>query len=121
MLRSLFSKILLGGVVAQATSNLRQEITAAKTEFTSKIKSLIFGIGILALAIGIVLFAIGFLALAGLVALSNVWPMWLSALAIAGALLIIAGIVLAIGRKKIRKNSDLRPDRLMNAYRRFTL
>ncbi len=121
MLRSLLGKILLGGAVAQATSNLRQEVAAVRTEFTNKIKSLIFGAIILAFAVGIALFAIGFLALAALTALSNVWTMWLSALVIAGALLIIAWIFLAIGLRKVHKNSDLRPNRFMNAYRRFTL
>lgn len=121
MLRSIFGKILLGGAVAQATSSLRQEFTAIKIEITNKVKSLLVGIGILAFALGLTLFAVGLLALAGVSALSNIWPTWLAALVMAGVLLLIASIFLGLGLKKIRKNSDLRPDRLVNAYRRFTL
>jgi hypothetical protein len=125
MLRSLFSKIsvasFVGAAVAQATASIRQEVTAAKIELTNKIKALAIGILLLAFAAGLALFAVGFLAYAGLTALSSVWPMWLSALVIAGGLLLIASIFLGVGLKKVHQNSDLRPERLVSAYRRFTL
>jgi membrane protein implicated in regulation of membrane protease activity len=71
--------------------------------------------------VGLALFATGFLAFAGLIALSEVWPMWLSALVVAAVLFVIAWIFIGVGLRRVRKNSDLRPERLVNAYRRFNL
>lgn len=121
MFWSLLSKSLIGGVVAQATAGIRREVTATKTELINKIKALAVGFLYLTFAVGIAVFATGFLAYAAMVALSEVWPTWVAALTVAGVLIAIASVFLAIGLKRIRKNSDLRPERLMNAYRRFSL
>ncbi|MCJ7827455.1 MAG: phage holin family protein [Demequinaceae bacterium] len=125
MLRSLFSKIsvasFVGAAVAQATAGIRNEVNAAKTEFTNKIKAIAFGALLALFGAGLALFATGFIAYAGLIALADVWSMWLAALVIAGALLLIASIFLTIGLRRIHKNSDLRPERLLGAYRRFNL
>ena len=121
MFWSLLSKSLIGGVVAQATASIRHEVASAKTELINKIKALAVGFLFLTFGVGIAVFATGFLAYAAMVALSEVWPTWLAALTVAGVLIAIASIFLSVGLKRIRKNSDLRPERLMNAYRRFNL
>lgn len=121
MFWSLLSKSLIGGVVAQATAGIRHEVSAAKTELINKIKALAVGFLYLTFAVGVAVFATGFLAYAAMVALSEVWPTWVAALTVAGVLIAIASIFLSIGLKRIRQNSDLRPERLVNAYRRFNL
>ncbi|MBN2176549.1 MAG: phage holin family protein [Demequinaceae bacterium] len=125
MLRSLFSKIsvasFVGAAVAQATAGIRNEVIAARDEFTNKIKAIAFGALLALFGAGLALFATGFLAYAALTALADVWPMWLAALVIAGVLLLAAWIFLAVGFRRIRKNADLRPERLLGAYRRFNL
>lgn len=123
MLRSLFSKMsiasFVGAAVAQATANIRNEVAAAREEFTNKIKALAMGALLAFFGVGLALFATAFLAYAALDALAGVWPTWLAALTVAGTLLLIGMIFAIVGVRRIRKNADLRPERLVGAYRRF--
>lgn len=125
MLRSLLGKLsfssFVGAAISQATASIRSEVAAAKAEFMAKIKGLILGAILVLFATGVCLFAIALFAFAALTALADVWTMWAAALVVGGVLLLIALILLMIGLRRIRKNSDLRPERLVNAYRRFNL
>jgi hypothetical protein len=127
MLRLLLGKFsvssLLGGIVGQAAGVIRNEIDTARRDFNRKIKALAAGIGLLVVGGAFAFLVIGLTVLAALDGLSNIWPLWLSALVIAGVFLIVAVIFIAVGLKRIRKNSDLRPERVVSAvsaYRRFT-
>lgn len=125
MLRSLLRRLSLasfvGAAISQATANIRSEVAVAKAELLAKIRALIIGAVLILLATGVALFAIGLFSYAATHALAEVWPMWLSAISVGGVLLVIGLILLGIGLRRIRKNADLRPERLMNAYRRFNV
>jgi hypothetical protein len=125
MLRSLLGKLSLasfvGAAISQATSNIRNEVAAAKAELLEKIRAIIVGAILVLFATGVALFAIGLFAYAATTALADVWPTWLAALTVGGALLVIGLILLSVGLRRIHKNSDLRPERLINAYRRFNI
>jgi magnesium-transporting ATPase (P-type) len=124
MLRALFGKLsfagLLSTALAQATSMLRYEVQLAKEELRRKIRAIAGGVVFVLIGAAFLFFVVALLLVAALVALSQVWPMWLAALVIAGALLIVASIFLAIGASRIKANSDLRPERAMLAYRKLT-
>lgn len=123
MLKALFGKLsvstLLGGLVSQLTSVVRYEVELAKREVQRKLKAIVAGLGLLVVAAAILFFALGLLILAAVVALSQVWPMWLAALVVAGVLAIVASVFVGVGVSRIKKNSDLRPERMVSAYRRF--
>jgi uncharacterized membrane protein YqjE len=124
MLRSLLGKFSLAGLatalLGQVTTVIRYEIEEAKREFRRKVKAILAGIGLLLVGAAFALCVIGLLILAAVDGLANVWPVWLSALTVAGGLLVFAIIFFAIGAGKIRKNTDLRPERVVSAYRAVT-
>ncbi len=124
MLRSLFGKFsvasLLTSLLGPVAIVIRHEIEAARREFRRKVKAILAGIGLILVGAAFALCVIGLLILAAVDGLSNVWPVWLSALAVAGGLLIFASVFFAIGAAKIRNNADLRPERVISAYRAFT-
>lgn len=125
MLRSLLGKLsfgsFFGAAISQATASIRNEVAKTKAEFLRKIRSIIHGAVLVLFATGVGLFAVGLFAYAATTALAEVWPTWLAALVVGGSLLLIALILLWVGLHRIHKNSDLRPERLVNAYRRFNL
>lgn len=107
----------IGASVGTGFSLLRDEVSTAKEEFSSKIRGLIGGAVFLAISIGLFVGAILMLLVAGIAALTLVWPTWLAILVVGGSLLLVSGILLAVGLAKIRNNRDLRPARAVNAAR----
>lgn len=69
------------------------------------VRDAIVGVGILVVAIGILLFAIAFALLAAFWALAEVLPNWQAALVMAGASLVAALILRAIGVHMIRRRA----------------
>jgi len=100
---------LLAGFIGRTTAMIKAELEKAKLEIQAKLKGLAAGSALLIGALAFILFAIGFLLVAAVAGLSTVWPVWLSALVIGGAVLLIALILLWIGLSLIKKNKDLRP------------
>ena len=124
MARSLFDAFsvssIVSSLVGQVTQALRHEVDLAKQELTRKVKGLLTGGILIAIAMGLAMGALILLVIAGVAALTLVWPLWLSALVGGGSLLVTALIFLAIGSVKIKKNKDLRPERAVSALRRFS-
>jgi hypothetical protein len=124
MLRSLLGKFSIAGLVSallsRVTTVIRYEIEEARREFHKKVKAIITGFILILVGAAFAFCVIGLLLFAAVYALSNVWPVWLSALVVAGGLLLIAIIFFAIGAAKVRKNTDLRPERVVSAYRAVT-
>jgi hypothetical protein len=88
--------------VAQDTSELvRAEIELAKAEIAAGIKANAIGIGMLVAAGVLVWLAVQGLLLAAGFALALVVPAWASALIITGVLIVIAGILGFIARRKL--------------------
>jgi tetrahydromethanopterin S-methyltransferase subunit C len=96
-----------GELVAQASRQIsdlvRQELTLAKTELVDKGKHFGLGTGLFGGAGVFAVYGGAVLLAAAVAALSLVWPVWLAALVIGVALLVIAGILALTGRKQLRR------------------
>ena len=87
----------------QTTRLVRAEVALAKAEMTEKAKRSGIGIGLVAAALVIVLYAVGVLIWAGVIGLGTVWPLWLSALVVGVAMLLVAGLAVAIAVGQLKK------------------
>lgn len=87
----------------QATRLVRAEVALAKAEMTEKAKRSGIGIGLIAAALVVVLYAVGVLIWAGITGLATVWPLWLSALVVGVAMVLVAGIAVAIAVGQLKK------------------
>jgi hypothetical protein len=96
-----------GELVAQASRQIsdlvRQELTLAKTELVDKGKHFGLGTGLFGGAGVFAVYGGAVLLAAAVAALSLVWPVWLAALVIGVALLLIAGLLAIIGRTQLRR------------------
>lgn len=124
MFRSFFDRLsvssIVGAILGQMGAVVRHEMEMAKREFTQKVKGLLAGGVLVMIALSLFMGALLLLLIAGVSALTLVWPLWLSTLVAGGGLLVMALIFLWIGTYKIRKNRDLRPERAVSALRRFS-
>jgi len=87
----------------QATRLVRAEVALAKAEVTEKAKRSGIGIGLIGFALVVVLYAVGVLIWAGITGLAEAWPLWLSALVVGVALLLVAGVAAAIAVGQLKK------------------
>jgi uncharacterized membrane protein YqjE len=99
--RSLFK--LLGDLPGQLVDLLRAEIDHLKAEIAEKLKHAGIGIGLLAGAAAFAFFALGVLTATVILALALVLPAWAAALIVGVVLLIITGILAAVGVANLRK------------------
>jgi hypothetical protein len=124
MPRSFFNSFSVTSIVSailnQVGGVVRRELEIAKRELVGKVKGLFAGGILIAIAMSLAMSALILFIIAGVSALTLIWPLWLSALAGGGSLLVIALIFLAIGAAKIKKNKDLRPERAISALKRFS-
>lgn len=104
-----FVNAIVAGLVGRIANVIRTEIARAKQEITDKLKGIGAGIGVLVAASAVAFFLLGVLIAAGILGLATVWPAWLAALTVAGGLLLIVIILIAVGVNLINKNKDLTP------------
>ena len=118
-----FGKYVVNALVAatagRVTGILRNELEDAKQEIQAKAKGLGIGVAFIAVATTFLFFATGVLLTAAVIGLAQVWPAWLAALVVGGALVVIAAIFIAAGAAKIKKNKDLRPERAIEHLTKF--
>jgi O-antigen ligase len=93
----------------QATRLVRAEIALAKAEMTEKAKRSGVGSGLLAVAAVIVFYAVGVFIWAAISGLDVAWPMWLSALVIGVAMMIVAAVLGLVGVKLVQRAAT-KPD-----------
>lgn len=93
----------------QATRLVRAEIALAKTEMTAKAKRFGIGAGLVAAALVILLYAVGVLIWAAITGLAEAWPLWLSALVIGLAMVLVAGLLVLVAMQLI-KRAATRPE-----------
>ena len=95
----------LGEVLASTVNGFRtlyrQRVELARSEVAEAAGARAMGAGMIAAAGGIALYAVGFLAAAGAAALAIVLPTWAAILIVAVVLALIAGILVAVGRRTI--------------------
>lgn len=87
----------------QTTRLVRAEVALAKAELTEKAKRSGIGVGLIAAALVIVLYAVGVLIWAGIIGLDTVWPLWLAALVVGVAMVLVAGLAVAVAVGQLKK------------------
>jgi len=102
---------LVATVAGRVIQMLKIEVENAKIEIQTKVRGLTQGLAVVAIGASFAFFAIGAMITAAIVGLSYVWPLWLSALVVGAALLLIAGILAWIGGAKVQKNKNLVPEK----------
>ena len=96
---------LVEQISEQASRLVRAEIALAKAELADKAKKSGIGIGLLVFALLILVYTVGVLLLAAVFGLGTVWPLWLSALAIGGFMLLITIILALVGVQLLQKGT----------------
>jgi hypothetical protein len=94
---------LVEQVSEQASRLVRAEIALAKAELAEKAKKSGIGAGLLVMALLILVYAVGVLLLAAVYGLGTVWPLWLSALAIGGFMLLVTILLALVGAQLLKK------------------
>ncbi|WP_036962669.1 phage holin family protein [Promicromonospora kroppenstedtii] len=94
---------LVEQVSEQASRLVRAEIALAKAELAEKAKKSGIGVGLLVVALLIFAYAVGVLLLAAVYGLGTVWPLWLSALAIGGFMVLVVAVLALVGAQLLKK------------------
>lgn len=101
---------LLQRLTEQTTTLVRQEISLAQLELSTKAKRAGAGAGILGAAGVLSLYALGVLLAAAVLGLATVLPAWASALVVAGAMLLVVAVLALAGRAQLRKAVPAAPE-----------
>jgi MFS family permease len=104
---------LVHDLSTQVPELIRSELKLAQAELTAKGKRAGMGIGAFGAAGLLVFYGVATLIATAVLALALALPAWLAALIVGVALLIVAGVVALVGRKKVQEASPLKPERAM--------
>ncbi|HQG71091.1 MAG TPA: phage holin family protein [Rhodoglobus sp.] len=113
--RSLFA--LIGDIPRLLMDLVRSEIEGLQKELLDKVKHAGVGIGLIATALSFAFFALGVLVAAAVIALAQVLPGWAAALIVAGSLLVIAALLVAIGVQQIKKGTPPTPTKTIDSIK----
>ena len=108
---------LVGQLSEQVSRLVRAEIASAKAEMAHKAQKAGIGIALVCVAAVLSLYGLGFLLHSAMAGLDNVMPLWLAALIVGLALLLIAGIATLIGVKTLKKASPPSPEITVKSLR----
>lgn len=110
----------LGALVGQASKELstlfRKEVELAKAELSGEIAQAGKGAGMFGGAGVVALYGVGFAMLAGMFGLGAVMPLGWAALIVAGACLLVAGLLALTGRRAMRRVSP-KPERTIRTLK----
>lgn len=101
--RSLFG--LIGSLPTLVVELVKSELDQLKRELLRKLKHAGIGVGLLVAAAVFAFFAAGVLTAAAILGLAVVLPGWLAALIVAALLLVIVGVLVALGVRELRKGN----------------
>jgi uncharacterized membrane protein YqjE len=96
---------------------LRGELELAKVELQTKGKRVGVGAGLAGAAGVLALFGLAAFITAAIAALALVWPVWLSAVVVGAALLVIAGLLALIGRSQIKQGAPPVPQQALSGIK----
>jgi len=104
--------------LSRETSTLvRQEVELAKAEVTETAREYAMGSGLIAVAAVLAFFAFGALTAAAIAALALIFEPWLAALIVAGAYLLVGGIMGAVGYNRLKRGGTPVPDETVETIR----
>ncbi len=101
--RSLFA--LIGSLPGLVVDLVKSELDQLKRELLRKLKHAGIGVGLLLAAAVFAFFAAGVLTAAAILGLAVVLPGWLAALIVAAFLLVIVGVLVALGVRELKKGN----------------
>ena len=107
---------LINALIDDVRRLIRLEFALFKQEMAGNARR--FSLGLVAIAVGGVLAFTAWLAIfsAAVIALTIVWPAWLAALVLGAATLMVGGLVLYFGIRRIRARTMV-PQRTINTLR----
>ncbi len=94
---------LFSDLTREMSTLVRQEVQLAKTEMTHKASSLGKNLGFVAVALIFSSLALQALTAAAILALALVLEAWFAALIVGGVLLLVAGVLVMVAQKAIKK------------------
>lgn len=98
--RSLFA--LIGDLPSLIVGLVRAELEQFKAELSAKGQRIGVGVALIVLAVSFAFFGLAVLVAVAVLALALVLPAWLAALIVAGALFVLALLLVLIGRGRIQ-------------------
>jgi uncharacterized membrane protein len=116
--RSLFA--LISDLPRLIITLLKAELAHLKAEFAEKAKYAGVGIGLMVFAAALAFFALGTLVAAAVLGLAVVLPGWLSALIVAVALLLVAGLLVLLGVSSLKRMNGVAPQRTIASVKEDT-
>jgi hypothetical protein len=93
----------------QVSRLVRDELRLAQVELARKGKHAGIGVGLFGAAGFVALYGVGALIATAIIALALVLPAWLAALIVSVALLVLAGIMMLIGRGQVKRATPPMP------------
>lgn len=102
--------VLVRDLVAQLRRLIASELALFKAEMIAKAKSAGIGIGLLVTALTLLFFAFATLVTCAVLAFALIVPAWAAALIVAGILLLLALILVLIGRASLKRVPPLIPE-----------
>ncbi|MFB2557087.1 phage holin family protein [Herbiconiux liangxiaofengii] len=97
---------------------LKDEIENLKRELTAKLAKLGIGVGLFVAAALLAFFAFATLVAAAVLGIATALPAWLAALIVGVALLIIAGILVLIGVRSLKKGLPPVPEESIESIKK---
>ncbi|VEI13583.1 phage holin family protein [Trueperella bialowiezensis] len=94
---------LIAKVTAQFSALMRDEVQYAKLQAAEKVKKLGVGGALFAVAGVLALYLLPMLLMAAAFGLANVMPLWAAFLVVSGILLVVIGILVAVGANRMKK------------------
>ncbi len=107
---------LMRDLVNQVASMIRHELGLARAEMSEKASQASSGVGMLAAALALGMAGLVILLMAGVFALDTVMEPWAAALIVGGAAVIVAWVLVAIGKSHLRAR-NLMPSRTLRSVR----
>ncbi|MGF1627446.1 MAG: phage holin family protein [Alphaproteobacteria bacterium] len=105
---------LMRDLVNQVASMIRHELGLARAEMSEKASQASSGVGMLAAALALGMAGLVILLMAGVFALDTVMEPWAAALIVGGAAVIVAWVLVAIGKSHLRAR-NLMPSRTLRS------
>jgi Flp pilus assembly protein TadB len=101
----------------QISRLVRDELTLARAEMTTKAKRAGTGAGLLGGAGGVALYGVAALLAAVIMLLDLAMPNWLAALIVAIVLFAVAGVMALIGRRQVRQVGAPMPEQAVDSIK----
>jgi uncharacterized membrane protein YqjE len=108
---------LVHDLTQQVPQLIRSEIRLAQVEMTEKGKRAGLGIGMFSAAGLLAFFGLACIITTAILGLAHALPDWLSALIVAVALFVIAGIVALVGKKEVQQATPPAPEQAIEGVK----